>query len=149
MLFLNQTILLGKKMKISKKNLNFLIDTFLFESEEKETEQEKFDRLNAQHIERYGYPLSKESEAYKSTKPTSPTVYFDELKKIPNTASQNKDNYPSLEDFYEEYISLATLVRQNTSNLNGLYPKIAQDKYDIKRILKKLKMKEDPIFINK
>ena len=136
-------------MKISKKNLNFLIDTFLFESEEKETEQEKFDRLNAQHIERYGYPLSKESEAYKSTKPTSPTVYFDELKKIPNTASQNKDNYPSLEDFYEEYISLATLVRQNTSNLNGLYPKIAQDKYDIKRILKKLKMKEDPIFINK
>ena len=131
-------------MKISKKKLNFLIGKFLYESENKK--QDEFEALDSQHIDRYGKPLSKQQRAYKES---NPTIYLDDLKSIPNTTNKNKDNYPSLEDFYEEYISLAALVRQNTRNLNGIYPKIAQDKYDIKRLLKKLKMEEDPIFINK
>lgn len=128
-------------MKIHKGKLSLIIQNFLNESEKKDSDN--FEAADGQHIERYGKPLSKHQRAYKET---SPTIYLDDFKNIPSTSRKNQENYPSLEDFYEEYISLSSLVRQNTKNLNGVYAKIAQDKYDIKRILKKLNMKEDSIF---
>ena len=124
-------------MKISKKKLNHLINNYLKES--RDDELSSFEKAAASHIDRYKAPLSKKAQSYGES---NPTVYAD--MSLPTT-EKDKSNYPSLEDFYEEYISLASLVRQNVRNINAIYPKIAQDKYDIKRILKKLNMEEDPI----
>ena len=128
-------------MRINKRNLNFLINNYLKES--RDDELSDFDKAASSHIDRYGEAPSKMQQAYKDSKET---IYLDDFKNIPNAPNQNLDNVPTLEDFYEEHIALATLVRQNLRNLNGVYPKLAQDKYDIKRILKKLNMEEDPIF---
>ena len=125
-------------MKISKRSLSFLINDYLKES--RDDDLSDFDKAAASHIDRYGEPPSKKAQAYRES---NPTVYAD--MSLPTT-EKNKSDYPSLEDFYEEYISLASLVRQNVRNINAIYPKMAQDKYDIKRILKKLGMKQDSIF---
>ena len=124
-------------MKISKNKFNLLVRNFLKES--RDDELSDFEKAAASNIDRYGKPLSKMRQAYKES---NPTIYAD--MSLPTT-EKNKSDYPTLEDFYEEYISLASLVRQNVRSINAIYPKIAQDKYDIKRILKKLSMEEDPI----
>ena len=125
-------------MKIKKKLLNNLILNYLFESQ---GEKKDIENLDAQHIDRYGKPLSKQQRAYNESEPT---IYLDDIKNIPNDSVDTQD-YPT----YEEFMSLSSLVRTNTRNLNQVYQKMAQDKYDIKRLLKHAGLPEDPIFNNK
>ena len=69
---------------------------------------------------------------------------MDDIRNIPNEPTETQD-YPT----YEEFISISNLVRSNTRNLNQVYQKVAQDKYDIKRLLRHAGLPEDMIFSKK
>ena len=126
-------------MKIKKSHLNKLVINFLFEANK---ENKDVESLDSQHIDRYGKPLSKHQRAYYDE--SEPTIYLDDIRNIPNEPTETQD-YPT----YEEFISISNLVRSNTRNLNQVYQKVAQDKYDIKRLLRHAGLPEDMIFSKK